>query len=312
MMLGEIARSTRRKLCLLGRSISRHHEVATDIGRLHWPSDLLIPPDDARAFPRDRLILLVGGTQAEPNSALRRLASGAHPAVDVEAGDSVIFSSRVIPGNDRPVIEMVCDLLRRGAIVHGRVSDPGVHTSGHAGRSEQRRLLEWLRPKAFLPLHGTLHHLLRHAELARQTGVDEVLVIENGTLADFDGDRLRHAGGFPHGKISVGLGGEPISTEALRRRAELGRSGLVIVALALNRQRELSGGPVVTSRGLAALDDDTRARELIARQVVAQLERVRDYRGIDLSDELRRAARRKIGEICGDRAVVEVQIVEVS
>src|SRR5690606_38553661 len=190
MLLGDIAQRAGRKLCLLGRSLNTQVEIARRIRRLDWPSDLVISADQARTFPRDELLVLAGGSQAERNSAMRRIAGGTYPYMEIEAGDDVILSSRIIPGNERGEFEMMADLLRRGVHLHSRISDPDVHTSGHAGRSEQLRMLELTRPRAFLPVHGTLHHLLRHAELARSWGVAETLVIENGRVARFDGASL--------------------------------------------------------------------------------------------------------------------------
>src|SRR5690606_28100144 len=152
MLLGDIAQRAGRKLCLLGRSLNTQVEIARRIRRLDWPSDLVISADQARTFPRDELLVLAGGSQAERNSAMRRIAGGTYPYMEIEAGDDVILSSRIIPGNERGVFEMMADLLRRGVHLHSRISDPDVHTSGHAGRSEQLRMLELTRPRAFLPV----------------------------------------------------------------------------------------------------------------------------------------------------------------
>ena len=153
---GALAERLGRKILVLGRSLESQVAIATELGRLHWPSDLMVDQDRAHSLPRDRLLVLAGGTQAEPNSAMRRLSLGQHPAFRLERGDTVILSSRVIPGNERPVFEMQNDLLRHGVLLKNRISDPGVHTSGHAGRSEQRRMLELVRPRCFLLVHGTL------------------------------------------------------------------------------------------------------------------------------------------------------------
>src|SRR6188768_1656489 len=135
ILLGEIAQRTGRKLCLFGRSLETQCAVARQIGRLSWPSDLLVSSDQAASVPRERLLVLAGGTQAERNSALKRLSIGQHPRLQLAEGDTVIFSSRIIPGNDRPVFAMMNDLLRAGITLNTRFGDPGVHTSGHATKS---------------------------------------------------------------------------------------------------------------------------------------------------------------------------------
>jgi ribonuclease J len=311
MLLGDTAARTGRKLCLLGRSLQTQVEVCHSIGRLRWPSNLLVSIDQARDIPKQQLIVLAGGSQAEKNSGMRRVASGTHPAFQIEDGDAVIFSSRIIPGNDRPVFEMMADLLRRGARLHTRITDPGVHTSGHAGRSEQLRMLDLIRPSAFVPVHGTLHHLMRHADLARSRGVRDVLVIENGASARVAGDELRRADGVPYGKISIAQGGEPLDAETLRRRSELARSGLVVVALGIDGQGRITSGPRVTARGVPGVDDDERSLCAIAKEVALQFERVRGYKNIDLEDELRRAARRRVLDVSGCRPVVEIQLLNL-
>src|SRR5690606_2772617 len=226
-------------------------------------------------------------------------------------GDDVILSSRIIPGNERGVFEMMADLLRRGVDLRSRISDPDVHTSGHAGRSEQLRMLELTRPRAFLPVHGTLHHLLRHAELARSWGVAETLVIENGRVARFDGASLVDEGQVPHGKVAVAIGGEPMTEEALRRRAELGRAGLITVALAVDDRLELLAPPELRARGVPGIDDEPRATRQLAAEIARRIERVRTQRNADIEEEVRRAIRRRVFDLCGGRPVVEVQLVRL-
>jgi ribonuclease J len=310
MLLGEIALRCRRKICLLGRSLRTQREVAEEIGRLGWPSDLCIAPEQALTWPRDELIVLVGGSQAEPGSAMTRLASGTHQQLRIDPGDTVILSSRIIPGNERAVFAMVADILRTGARLHTTSTDPDVHTSGHAGRSEQRRMIELAEPRAFLPLHGTLPHLLRHEELAREIGVAQTLVVENGSALALDARGLRRDGPVPHGKIAISFGGEPLSNEQLRRRGELGRSGIVTISVALDRQGRLVSGPVISSRGVPGVDDEEISVRSLARGIARALERLRRSGG-DPAEEIRRAARRELFELCGSRPLVEVHVHSV-
>lgn len=304
--LGETARRTGRRLCLMGRSLQTQVEVATAIGRLCWPSDLVLSPEKAQEVPRHQLLVLAGGSQAEPNSALYRLATGQHPRLRLDPGDTVILSSRAIPGNERAVVALVDAFLRAGMLVHSRVTDPAVHTSGHAGRSEQRRMIELLRPRSFLPVHGTLHHLLRHAELAREAGVASTLVVENGKSVLFDGQELALEGTVPHGRVAVAQGGEPLSSETLRARAELGRGGIAMVSLVLSRKGRLATAPEVATRGVPALDDDPSALRAVALEVARVAEGHREGRGLTLAEAVRRAARRKLEELSGTRPVTQV------
>jgi ribonuclease J len=308
MLLGEIARRTGRKLCLFGRSLEAQVAVAKEIGRLSWLSDLLVAADDVRELKRERVLVLAGGTQAEKHSAMRRLADGLHPLLSLEQGDTVILSSRVIPGNDRPVIGMINALYRRGLTVHTRITEPGVHTSGHAGRSEQRRMLELTRPRCFMPVHGTLHHLLRHAELGRSLGVASTVVVENGSVVGFDGQHASKIDEVKHGRVPIAMGGEPLSVENLQRRQELGRSGIAFVALVVDGRRLLAP-PSVSTRGIPNVDGDEAALRSLALEAARAVEQFREGRGIELGEHVRRTVRRKIEDLSGTRAIVEVSLL---
>jgi ribonuclease J len=307
---GEMARRLGRKLCLLGRSLESQVSLATEIGRLHWPSDLLVAPEQARDMPRKELLILAGGTQAERNSAMRRLASGIHPALELTPGDTVIMSGRAIPGNERPVMHLINDLLRLGVDVRSKITDSGVHTSGHAGRSEQRHMLELVRPRCFIPLHGTLHHLRRHAELARSVGLESTLVVENGTPVLCDGGSLRREEEIAHGVVHVAYGGEPLEPAMLNTRAELGRYGVVFVSAAFERGK-LSAPPAIVSRGVPRVDDNDAAARTLGLELARALETFRPGRGLEREEWARRAIRRKIEELSGTRPNVELRLIEL-
>jgi ribonuclease J len=308
-MLGEIARRVDRKICVLGRSLNTQIEVAHEIGRLDWPSNLMLAPEQARSWPRDELLVLAGGSQAERNSALARLGADSHNHLAVEAGDTIILSARIIPGNERVVHALISTLLRKGAVVHTRLTEPDVHTSGHAVRQEQQRMLELLRPRAFVPVHGSLHHLLRHAELARSLGIDPVLTVENGTPFRLEDGQLLREGPVRHGRVPIAYGGEPIDPETLGRRAELGRTGVVAIAVTVDAQGRILADPTVSAYGVPAVDGDGAALRQVTREVVHACSRSR--RRSDetmLTEEIRRAARRRLFDLCGCRPVVQVQV----
>lgn len=300
---GDMAERLGRKVVVLGRSLESQVQIASELRRLRWPSDLMIGPEGAKHYPRERLLVLAGGTQAEPGSALRRLSLGQHPALKLEAGDTVLLSSRVIPGNERPVFEMQNDLLRLGVTLHNRVTAPGIHTSGHAAQKEQRRMLELVRPRCFMPVHGTLGHLLRHAELAREFGVPEVTVVEDGVPVLCDGGTLATEGRVKHGRIAVAFGGEPLTDEDLKERADLARNGVVVVALTVDRHSRGVAPPRVFARGVPGVTD--AVIRSLEREVARALEAYREGRGLSLEDFARRSVRRKLEEVSGTRPVVE-------
>jgi ribonuclease J len=311
ILIGEMALRTGRKICLLGRSLSTQVALAQSLGHLRWPSDLRIAPEQAAGVPPHELLFLAGGTQAERNSAMMRLAKGTHSALTLERGDTVIFSSRIIPGNERPVLDMFNDILRRGVTLHTWFSHPAVHTSGHAGRSEQRRLIDLIRPRMFLPIHGTLHHLLRHGELAKQLGVEHVAVVENGTSVVARSDGLFVDEQFNHEKQAVSLSHETLSPDILRKRSEIGRAGVAFVALTLDRDDTIVAGPQVTTVGVPGVDADELALRAVRRELGTLLRRFRRFDGDALAEQIRRATRRALYDLSGARPTVQVQLMRL-
>jgi ribonuclease J len=308
--LGALAQRLDRKLCLLGRSLTTQVQVGHDIGRLSWPSDLQIPVEQLRDYPRDRVMVLVGGTQAERNSSMYRLAKGNHRWVELERGDTVVFSSRVIPGNERPVHEVVCDLMRLGAIVHTRHTDPDIHVSGHASRAEQQHMLELVRPKAFVPVHGTLHHLSKHAELARLVGCGSIRIVENGASLRLSSGSLHAAEGIPTGRIPIDMGGRPLEALALDERIELGRQGMVNVSVVIGEDGRLLVPASVSLWGVPG----SAEQPSVIRSVALELARsvplwVRRHRAVE--EEIRRLVRRLIADATGCRPSVDVHAIFV-
>jgi ribonuclease J len=306
--LGQIAREAERQICLLGRSMNAQVEVATEQGWRDWPTNLLVAPDQARELERDRLLVLAGGSQAEPDSALWRLAKGTHHHLWVDERDTVILSSRIIPGNERAVTDMICALMRRGASVHSVLTDPRVHTSGHAGRTELVRMLELVRPRSFVPVHGTLHHLARHADLGRAAGVGDVMVVENGTSLLLDEQGLHLGGRVPHGRVAIDDGGVPLEPETLHQRGELGRSGIVTVSLVIDRALRPLAEPRVTALGVPVMDGH---QEALAHDVQRALRRLRraDPSSAAFTDQLRRTVRRRILDLSGARPTIEIHLL---
>lgn len=308
--LGALAQRVDRKLCLLGRSLTTQAQVGHDIGRLKWPSDLLIPPEQLRDYPRDKVLALVGGTQAERTSSMYRLAKNNHRWAEIGGGDTVVFSSRVIPGNERPVHEILCDLLRLGAIVHTRHSDPDIHVSGHASRAEQTHMLDLVRPRGFVPVHGTLQHLTKHAALARAAGVQHVEVIENGSTLRLSPEGLAPRAPVRRGRIPIDLGGKPLDAEALEQRVEMGRHGLVSVSLVLGDGGSLVVPPSVTLLGIPMVSQDDTTNRTVALEVARVAQRNK-RRNQPLEEEVRRVVRRVVTELTGCRPSVDVHAIHI-
>jgi ribonuclease J len=228
-ILGDVARQTGRKIVLLGRSVETHARVARRSGYLAWPSDLVWPRNDIDALARSSILAIATGTQGEARGALARLAKG-DGDLAIEPGDTAILSSRVIPGNDREVFAIIDELIRKGAVVRSWLTDRGIHTSGHAHKDEQRRMLELVRPRTFVPVHGTIHQLTAHAAIGRSMGVERSLVVENGDIVELEKGELRKTGRVAVGRVHVHEGHE-VPRAVLAQRSRLAEEGFVHVTI---------------------------------------------------------------------------------
>ncbi len=260
-----IAREQGRKVCLLGMSVTKHTEAARAL-RLIPPTDgLLISPEEVDDLPRHRVLILAGGTQGERGAALTRVARQEHPRIHLEAGDTVILSSRIIPGNDLAVLDVINRFERRGVEVITRVEHPEVHASGHGSRDEQRTMLQIVRPRAFVPVHGTHHHRRRHLELALEEGIQETKMIANGDVLEVTREAMRIVDEVPTGRVYVD-GMQALSGEVIAERRAMGSTGLVTLFLPLEGGR-IRQVPRVSSRGVFALEDRGRIERKLAEHV---------------------------------------------
>jgi ribonuclease J len=325
-MLGVIARRHGRKIVALGRSVSTHGRVARATARatgphagapyLEWPGELVWPADRARELPRHAILGIATGTQGEDAAALARLARGEHRALDLVAGDVVILSSRVIPGNEPRAMRVMTDLLRRGIEVRSWWSDREVHVSGHAHSGEQRRMIETVRPRAFVPLHGTLHHLLRHAEIARACGVPEVCVLENGDVAELDGAPLRKAAHVHAGRVHI-FAQRPILPSVLHERAALASQGAAHVVVPVDARGRVAGEIALASRGVVDEAVDSHIVAAARNEAHAAVEELADGATPGAVDEAaiaeaaRQAVRRHFARVLGFKPVTTVVVLRV-
>jgi ribonuclease J len=301
-----------RKLCFLGRSLTRQVSICSDLGYLRYKSNLLVPPEALADLPPEQTLVVAGGSQGEPLSSLKRLSQGLHTALSLEPGDRVLLSSRVIPGNEKAVYQMVLDFLRKDIEVISAREVPSIHTSGHASRGELRTMLSWIAPRAFIPVHGTLHHLRRHAELARGEGVAQVQVVENGASVLLSkGGELRLGPAWEQGSVRLAFGGEILSSRQRRRRTELARRGSLLVSVAINEQGRRLGRLEITSMGIPGVDEDEGALQVIRSTAQEVVTRSGSRPIATLEDALGRALRRVIQEMCGARPVVSVHVLVV-
>jgi ribonuclease J len=242
-----------RKVAVVGRSLQTNFKTARELGFLDVPEGLTVQLENAGKVAPSKLLLLTAGSQGEPMSALARFAAQRHPVVNVLKGDWVVISARPIPGNERMVHQTVNNLYRHGARVF--YSEVGhVHVTGHAQRDELREMLDAVRPRYFIPVHGEYRQLYQHAELAREAGIDDdrIAVVEDGETIEFTRESMRRGEKISTGLVFVdGLGVGDVEQVVLRDRRHLAEDGILVVNLVLDRDTAIvRAGPDLVSRGV--------------------------------------------------------------
>lgn len=303
-----------RKVVVLGRGLDRMIRAATETGYLDI-ADLLASDREAGRLPAERLLYLVTGCQGEPNAALARIARGEHPAADLREGDTVLLSSRQIPGNERKIGRLLNELARQGAEVITE-KDADIHVSGHGGRDELARMYRWVKPRIAVPVHGEPRHLIEHVALARSLQVPEAVTVENGAL-------IRLAPGTP-GRVAriasgylVADGTEilPADGEVIRARKRMLYEGAAFATVVVDQYGELKVDPRVALPGLVDPDD---AEDSLAADLVEDLAEAID--GLDddevLKDErihevARLALRRRLRTRRGKKPLIDVHVVRI-
>ncbi len=264
-----------RHVAVVGRSLENAFRTAQELGYLRVAAGTVLPV--ARAQDDPRLVLLAAGSQGEPLSALSRFAALRHPLINVRRGDTVVLSARPIPGNERLVHRTINNLYRHGArVLYSDVDQ--VHVSGHAHRDELRQLLEAVRPRFFIPVHGEYRQLEQHAEIARQSGMpsDRVLVIEDGRAVELTPDSMEVAEDIHAGFVYVdGLGIGDVEEVVLRDRRHLAGDGIIVVTVALDRENgTLRAGPELISRGFMEREPSEEVLGEAGRRVVEAVGRL--------------------------------------
>jgi ribonuclease J len=266
----DCARKAGRKVFLVGRSLVDNVETAERLGWIHFPRDVRPGHNKPMDEPAGRTVVITTGTQGEPSSALARIALDEHRGVQVEPGDLVVISARTIPGNERKINSVIDHLYRRGAeVIHDEM--PGIHVSGHACREELKTMLQLVAPKFFMPVHGTLRHMVKHAQLAESVGIQRsrISVITNGEVAEFDGETSRVAEDrVAAGKVFIDGQSEEVATVVVRDRQHLAEDGFVIVVVALDMQSgKLTREPEIITRGLVHVDESAEVMAQMRAQV---------------------------------------------
>lgn len=268
----DIAERVGRKVAFVGRSMVDNVEIAHSLELLRIPDGMVVRPQDIRAFDPRKILILASGTQAEPMSSLSRIAVDNHRFVSVDENDTVILSARIIPGNEKSIFRMLDHMFRRRALVYYDNSAGTIHVSGHASQEEQKLLLQLVKPKYFIPVHGEYRHLFRHAALAHQLGVvsEEILLLENGKTIEFTEDGAYRRDPVTAGRVCVDSGSlEEIEEVVIRDRKHLSEDGVVVSIIAIDKHTgKMESHPEIVTRGL--MSDNGQELIIGARQVISK------------------------------------------
>jgi ribonuclease J len=305
-----VAAALGRHLVLVGRSLWRFTEAAKDCGYLgHLPP--FLTERDFGYLPRDKVLLLCTGCQGEPRGAMARVASGDHPHVTLAPGDLAVFSSKIIPGNERTLYRLH-NLLALAGVEVVTEKDHFIHVSGHPSRDELAQMYQWVRPRIAVPVHGEPRHLLEHAKLARSLQVPEAVVVANGDLLRLAPGPATIVGRVAAGRLAVdGQALMPIESSVLQRRRKLMFNGVALVVLMFDTASRLADVPRVLLRGVA--EEETAGLASTAAVAVAEAIGRLSRRFVVEDDKVveaaRRAVRQVVREVSGRKPVVEVQVV---
>nr|WP_291842553.1 ribonuclease J [Maricaulis sp.] len=312
----EAAEANGRRVCLVGRSMHRMTAAAKAVGLLSHVQDF-ISEEEAGFLPPEKILYLCTGSQGEPRAALSRIAAGNHRNVSLSNGDTVIFSSRVIPGNELGIFELQNQLAERGVHIITEKTRP-IHVSGHPCRDELAQMYAWAKPQVAIPVHGERRHLLEHADFARELQVPHAVSVRNGDMVQIRSDgtasivdeapasRLHVDGNF---LVDAGAA-------SMRERRKLAHAGQVTLAMAVSEKGEIISGPEVRLQGVpedaeTSLDDFADAMADEAERAFGRLSK-RDRRDVELAEEeVRRGVRREASRIWGKKPWVEIMILEV-
>ena len=294
----DISERCGRRVVLSGRSMIRNGQVAAELGYLHLPRNFMTESDRWHDLPLDQLTFLTTGSQGEPLSVLHRVALNDHKTIKIDPGDTVILSSKFIPGNEKTISNLINHLYRRGAEVHyEKVSE--IHVSGHASQEELKTMLQLTRPRYFVPIHGEYRHLVRHRRLAQDVGIPAAncFLLEDGDVLELTANSAQKTKAIQVGKVFVdGKGVGDVGDIVIRDRRHLSEDGMVLVVMAIHQQSgEVVAGPDLISRGFMRAEESEEVLETAKKVVLETLGGINRETRTDpaeLKEEVRKALRR--------------------
>lgn len=313
----EAARKAGRSVCLAGRSMHKIVDAAVQTGVLKDLPDL-VDEADAGSFPASNILYLCTGSQGEERAALGRIANGTHRHLTLGEGDTAIFSSRVIPGNEKDIFDMQNALAERGVrIITDRMTPEPIHVSGHPARDELERMYQWVRPRIAVPVHGERRHIVEHAAFARSMQVAEAVTPRNGDLIRLWPGKAEAIDVVPNGRLYLdGSRLVPAGAEGLGERIAISKYGYVTASVALDEDGSIADGPYLTSRGLSEedgslADESLDEIEAACDEALDGLSRRKRLDDDTVETVLVRAIRRSCERVFGRKPLVDVTIMRV-
>ena len=314
----EMAWEHGRKVAFVGRSMNNSAEIAEDLGYVEIPEGLLIHPGEIKNFPPEKVCVMISGTQGEPMSALSRAAVDNHKHAKIEKGDTVMLSSRIIPGNEKAIYRMVDHLFRREAhVIYDDGSSPPVHVSGHGSQEELKLIINLVQPKYFIPVHGEYRQLKLHAELAASMkgSVEHVMLIESGDVLEFDELGARKAGRVSVGRVCIDSGSRTDVVEDLivKDRRHLSEDGIVLPIIAIHKLTgRVETSPEIVTRGFSPGENgfmDGARQTVVQTLALSSDEEKADY-GV-IKEKIRADLKRYISKQTQKRPLIMPVILEI-
>lgn len=304
-----------RSVCLVGRSMHKNTDAAKATGILPANTQF-VDESDAKSLPAENILYLCTGSQGEPRAALSRMARGDHRHVQLVPGDTVIYSSRVIPGNEKGIYALQNQLADQGIrIITPRMVDEPIHVSGHPCRGELKRMYEWVRPEISVPVHGERRHIMEHASYAKSLGVKHAITPRNGSLIRLAPGKAEIIDTIPTGRLYKD-GGRlvPEGAQGLEERIRLGASGIIFASVSINNSGEVEDGPVIVARGFSEEDGRLADESLDALDEAAEAAIYKMKRKDRLDDDsvervVGRSIRKASEKVFGRRPMIDVTVL---
>jgi ribonuclease J len=302
-----------RKICFVGRSMVRNMPIARDLGYLHYDDKQVVEMREVDHMARNAVVIICTGSQGEPFAALSRMAAGVHKQVSLQPGDTVVMASSVIPGNEHAIFKSINGLFRQGAnVVHKGIAD--VHVSGHASAEELRFFHNIVRARNFVPVHGEYRHMVAHAQIAQDCGLDaaNVFLCEDGHVLQLRDGEVTRGTNFQPGRIYVdGLGVGDVGTAVLRHREALSNDGVCVAVIAVDKHSRLVGEPQIVQQGIIYEPEQAHLLDQAAKILVGELKGERGGDDAVIRRDAAKALARFWKDQTGRRPVILPVLVEV-